>query len=146
VTRRSPIATVLLVFALLRLAGGDLAMLQVAAWSQMIVTRAPVMGVAEAVTTTFDGAHPCKMCTALQQTREQEGTPAKQTAPEPPASSSLAKLLLVKASDLHLPEPAQTSDSSRSKHHWNLPVLHGHSAGKPPTPPPRAGQVQLHLI
>ncbi|TLD69157.1 hypothetical protein FEM03_18835 [Phragmitibacter flavus] len=133
---RSPIATFLLIVALLRLVGGDLAVLQVAAWSQMIVTRAPVMGVAEAVTTTFDGAHPCQMCTAIQQTREHENTPdkPKQSAPESP--TSLAKLLLVEADETKIPAPFQ-DEFSLTKNQWTLPTLHGQGNGQPPTPPPR---------
>ena len=53
--------------AALRLAGGDLLMLQVTAWSSMLVTRTAESGITEAVKTTFDGDHPCKMCHVVKE-------------------------------------------------------------------------------
>jgi hypothetical protein len=68
-----PVLRVLLMsFLALRLLGGDFAVLQVVAWTGMIVTRTAGQGVTAAVVSTFDGQHPCPLCTALDSARSQE--------------------------------------------------------------------------
>lgn len=59
-------------FLALRLLGGDFAVLQVVAWTGMIVTRTAEQGVTAAVASTFDGQHPCPLCQALDTARSQE--------------------------------------------------------------------------
>ena len=56
-------------FALLLLiaCGGHVAVLQVTAWSSMLIQRAPEMGWDQAVTSTFDGTAPCAICQAVQE-------------------------------------------------------------------------------
>ncbi len=59
-------------FLALRLLGGDFAVLQIVAWTGMIVTRTAETGVAAAVESTFDGEHPCPLCKALDSAKSQE--------------------------------------------------------------------------
>lgn len=63
----------------LRLLGGDVAMLQVVAWTGMLVTRTAERGVAAAVESTFEGDEPCPLCKAVkavQQSDQKDGQPA----------------------------------------------------------------------
>jgi hypothetical protein len=46
--------------------------LQLVAWTGMIVSYSREGSVAEAVSKTFDGAHPCKLCLAIKEGRAQE--------------------------------------------------------------------------
>jgi hypothetical protein len=62
----------LMSFLSLRLLGGDFAVLQVVAWTGMIVTRTAEQGVTAAVASTFDGEHPCPLCKVLDSARSQE--------------------------------------------------------------------------
>lgn len=48
------------------------AALQLVAWTGMIVTYSRDASVAEAVSKTFDGEHPCKLCLAIKEGRAQE--------------------------------------------------------------------------
>lgn len=45
------------------------AVLQSAAWAGMLVDRVQEMSVGEAIRTTFDGAHPCRLCQVVQEGR-----------------------------------------------------------------------------
>ncbi|MGC3956616.1 MAG: hypothetical protein QM813_01165 [Verrucomicrobiota bacterium] len=53
---------VLLILALLGATGGHWAVLQTIAWADMLATNLQTESVGDALTKTFDGAHPCKMC------------------------------------------------------------------------------------
>ncbi|MCX8090720.1 MAG: hypothetical protein N3I86_07265 [Verrucomicrobiae bacterium] len=46
--------------------------LQLVAWTGMIVTYSRDASLAEAVSKTFDGEHPCTLCLAIQEGRAQE--------------------------------------------------------------------------
>lgn len=82
-SRRTPLDAVkvksffqkaLLLCCALYLSGAHWMILQTAAWTGMLVSRAQQGSVAEAVETTFDGEHPCRMCSAIEtgQKKEQE--------------------------------------------------------------------------
>lgn len=87
------IAWFLIAIASLRLAGGDLLVLQVAAWSGMIATRTAEQGLTEAVKTTFDGEHPCRLCSMVQEaSAEEEKAPASSTSTKTQSKTELAKL------------------------------------------------------
>ncbi len=52
----------LLILALLGATGGHWAVLQTVAWGDMLAKNLQTKSVGEAITKTFDGAHPCKLC------------------------------------------------------------------------------------
>jgi hypothetical protein len=58
--------------AVLMASGGHWAVLQSIAWAQMLVKYSRDASLSEAVTKTFDGKHPCKMCLKIQECRKQE--------------------------------------------------------------------------
>ena len=92
----------IMTFFALRLLGGDLALLQVVAWTGMIVTRTSQEGVQGAVVSTFDGEHPCKFCKALAAIK----TPGKNETPLP--DGSLVKLKpkdMLRTGDLAIATP-----------------------------------------
>jgi hypothetical protein len=74
---RSHLRKLLCVVCALYLSGAHWMLLQTAAWTGMLVTRAQASTVAEAVKTTFDGDHPCGLCMAIarQQQDEQQKQP-----------------------------------------------------------------------
>lgn len=119
----------------LRLLGGDVAMLQVVAWTGMLVTRTAERGVAAAVESTFEGDEPCPLCKAVkavQQSDQKEDQPAN---PE----SLITKLKLkdmVRTDDLAALPPAHVPDRSPA------PAMSDAKRGParsdaPPVPPPR---------
>lgn len=52
--------------------GGHWAMLQTVAWVGMVVSYSEDFGVSEAISMTFDGEHPCKMCKIVKEGRAAE--------------------------------------------------------------------------
>lgn len=52
----------LLIIALLGATGGHWAVLQTVAWGDMLAKNLQTESVGEAITKTFDGAHPCNLC------------------------------------------------------------------------------------
>jgi hypothetical protein len=63
---------ILVAVMLLSMSGVSLALLQTAAWAGMLASRAPTLGVAESVKSTFDGKHPCPLCRAVETSRAPE--------------------------------------------------------------------------
>ena len=47
-------------------------MLQVIAWSRMIVDYSAAEGLLTGARKTFDGAHPCEMCASIAEAKKQE--------------------------------------------------------------------------
>jgi hypothetical protein len=68
----------LIIFALLLSIGGHWALLQTAAWAGMVVSYSQEGTFAEALSKTFDGKHPCKLCKivnrSLHDQQEQDTT------------------------------------------------------------------------
>lgn len=124
---------ILMAFFALRLLGGDLAVLQVVAWSGMIVARTTEQGVAAAVESTFDGEHPCPLCKALKTAQETED---KQPAlPEGfPARLKLKDLVLTE--DLALARPFQEPMTALTLPPWRMAGIVTRSE-VPLVPPPR---------
>ena len=130
----SPFRLILMSLLALRLLGGDVAMLQVVAWTGMIVSRTAERGVAAAVESTFEGEEPCPLCRAVKavQQSEREEQPAN-----PDGLITKLKLkdmlrsedLVVKAlAAVHLKSPAPAID----------PAKRGLTrSDAPPVPPPR---------
>lgn len=63
---------ILLVLALLGATGGHWAVLQTIAWADMLAKNLQTESVANALTKTFDGEHPCKMCKQISAGKKAE--------------------------------------------------------------------------
>jgi len=50
---------------------GGLDLLQLVAWTGMVVTRCQQESLSTSITTTFDGRHPCALCTMIAKQRQQ---------------------------------------------------------------------------
>lgn len=125
---------ILLILISLRLLGGDSGILQAVAWAGMLVSRAPEQGLAAAVESTFDGAHPCSLCTAIKKVEQQ--SPASR---EPVNIELLGKLKikhLVCPQDVEMEAPAgDTLGAGLSSP--ALTRAAGARRDAPPVPPPR---------
>lgn len=62
----------LLILALLGATGGHWAVLQTIAWAGMLATNLQTESVGEAISKTFDGEHPCKMCKQISAGKKAE--------------------------------------------------------------------------
>src|ERR1700723_2091760 len=62
----------LLIAALFLAIGGHWAVLQTVAWATMIVDYSRSGALTEAVQKTFDGKHPCQICTEIQKSRQSD--------------------------------------------------------------------------
>ena len=116
----------LLIAALFVAIGGHWAVLQTVAWATMIVDYSKEGALTEAVQKTFDGRHPCQICTVIQKSRQSE---KKQES-----------LLLAKKVELfnqHIAKVLFAPCDTISQ-----PVSDSFSAARsqaPPVPPPRIG-------
>lgn len=63
---------VLLILALLGATGGHWAVLQTIAWADMLATNLQTESVSTAITKTFDGKNPCKMCKEISTGKQAE--------------------------------------------------------------------------
>lgn len=101
------------------------AALQTFAWTTMIVERAQTGSLAEAIETTFDGQHPCKLCKVVR-----TGQAAEKKAESQLKLQKLELPLPESANPLELPtvagQPAMVAVT--------LTPIAGHA---PPLPPPR---------
>lgn len=118
----------LIVCCALYLSGAHWMVLQVTAWTGMLVERSQRASVAEAVETTFDGLHPCSLCMAVREGQKQE----EQQNPVAPSLKQLLEIKLIAMESVELPLQrvdgmAQWPDFVRS--------FQGR-ADAPPTPPP----------
>jgi hypothetical protein len=114
-----------MVLALVLTTGAHWAALQTVAWTAMLANNLCTQSVTEAVSETFDGAHPCPLCKAIAAAKKSEKN-SEAVAPvlkmEFPAAPE--KLVLV--------APAQFQV---------LPLANAFAEAvflKPPLPPPRA--------
>lgn len=64
--------TIVMALALFMIAGGHWAMLQSVAWAGMVKDFSRTGTIAEAVTKTFDGKHPCSMCKKIASAQAHE--------------------------------------------------------------------------
>lgn len=118
----------------LQLCGGHLGMLQVVAWSSMMLDFARTEGMAEAARKTFDGAHKCTMCHAIDATREAEQKQGGSKSPAPEWSKFGKELAFLSEVTL----PPHYDGTARflpvSQPGWLWPA----DPARPPSPPPRA--------
>ena len=63
---------VLLIIAFLAATGGHWAVLQTVAWTNMLADNLQTASLSEALTKTFDGNHPCKMCHEISAAKKSE--------------------------------------------------------------------------
>jgi hypothetical protein len=99
--------------------------LQAVAWGQMLVSYSQEADFSEAVMKTFDGAHPCNLCRAVQHGQSEE----KNADKTPPGKKLDAVLMHVAVVDC-----AVVSD-------FEFSAFADRVVGRreaPPTPPPRA--------
>jgi hypothetical protein len=114
----------------LYLSGAHWMLLQATAWTGMIVVRAQSAPVAEAVETTFDGEHPCRMCSAISEGQKEE----KQKERDLPLVKKAQEVRLVSLDWFELP-PAEVSGEAR----WpDLVAAALWRTDAPPVPPPLA--------
>jgi len=66
------LGNLLLIIALLGATGGHWAFLQTIAWTNMLAGNLKAVTIAEAVTKTFDGEHPCRLCKAISSGKKEE--------------------------------------------------------------------------
>jgi hypothetical protein len=93
----------------------------------MLVTRSQTTGVEEAMRTTFDGQHPCKLCVAVKEGHQQERE-------EMPflVVQMVAKANFLQPQTVHVPQPMCATLS------YGKMECRGVARGEtPPTPPPR---------
>lgn len=107
--------------------GGHLVVLQIAAWSGMLVRNARESTVMEAVIKTFDGRHPCSLCQLVEKE-------SQRNQDEPSEVKTPAKLFLVldSADPLLIPRFPTPPDPETAC------VMEGTPPDGPPLPPPRS--------
>lgn len=71
-TVRSRTLQYLLVTALILVVSGPWAVLQTVAWVGMVVSYSRDNSIQDAISMTFDGEHPCRMCKVVKEGRESE--------------------------------------------------------------------------
>ena len=113
----------------LYLSGAQWTVLQVTAWTGMLVTRSQRVALADAVETTFDGQHPCRLCSAITAEQKEE----KQKEREFPAVKKVQEAKFVAVERFELPALACGEDATWPK----FMELAAWRADAPPTPPPR---------
>ena len=61
------------------LAGGQLGLVRLVAWSSMLIDRCSSQSLAVAISTTFDGQHPCRLCKEIARHESQQAPNQDQT-------------------------------------------------------------------
>ncbi len=115
----------LLILSLLCATGGHWAMLQSVAWATMLANNARTQCLSDAITTTFDGRHPCPICRQIAQSRQSEKKSDAQLELKR-LEYSLDSAVFVICPPGHFFLTGERSSSA--------PLL----TEAPPTPPPRA--------
>jgi len=113
---------ILLVCALVISIGGHWAVLQSVAWMGMAVSYAKNGSVSEAISKTFDGKHPCKLCNLVKK--------GKQSESKQEAQLDLKKLDALGSSQTTFFFPAPSRPFYSSSETARL------RTESPPTPPP----------
>ena len=68
----SPVRFIVAILGCLHLCGGHYGVLQGIAWTQMLVTYSAEDGWIEGARRTFDGEHPCDLCVAIADAKQQD--------------------------------------------------------------------------
>ena len=115
----------------LYLSGAHWVLLQGTAWTGMLVARSLTASVAEAVSSTFDGQHPCPVCSAITEGRcNEEGAGAKFSTVKKSAALKFIEL----GSDMALARSGPASTAP-----WPSFTPHGVSRVEVPLTPPPIG-------
>ena len=104
------------------------ALLQTVAWTGMLIRYSQDRPLAEAVSDTFDGQHPCPMCEVIEQGREDE----RQEREQYPSKSGpkMDWAIIWESSSFHFLE--------KREEFATVGCSRGLRTRTPPTPPPRA--------
>lgn len=97
---------------------------QTYAWTGMLLDNWRAGSLSEAVSKTFDGRHPCKVCQSIEKARHKEKAPDK--------ALRLQKLEAVLTASIHFPEPIPVP-----RRFFPSMIAAQQLALPPPTPPPR---------
>ncbi len=127
---KSFISRLLILVCALHLSGAHWAALQTVAWARMLVTRVGTEGLGGAIQSTFDGDHPCPMCSAISDGQKQE----KEKSTESPALKVVRELQVLIAEAAALPQPAQVGEMRWTQFAATAP----RRMEAPPVPPPLA--------
>ena len=121
---RLRLAKAMMVFALIALIGGHWVLLQSVAWVGMFAKYSQVLSISEALSMTFDGQHPCKLCLRVQT--------GKQSQQKQESLNVETKLEYCYVRDfLILVAPPLVKSSTGFDDSWLF------RSEAPPTPPPR---------
>jgi len=107
--------------------------LQSVAWVSMLANYSRNASFAEACSKTFDGLHPCQLCTAIHNGRAEENQNDTQRGPSGP---KLEPAVVWQATDFNF---------SRDREKVSLPVLELISRSDPPSKPRPRGAVSSNL-
>lgn len=69
---RSTLHKLLILCCALYLSGAHWVVLQTTAWTGMLISRSLTTSVSDAIETTFDGQHPCVMCSGIANAKQSE--------------------------------------------------------------------------
>jgi hypothetical protein len=106
-------------------------LLQVVAWTGMLIVRSQTSSLSDAIHTTFDGQHPCPMCRMIQDQHQDSGTP---TPTRQDLALKVIKVALLEP-DGGFMQPTQWTEALTDP--MDEPVMIGMTV-QPPVPPPRA--------
>jgi hypothetical protein len=121
------LTSMLVALAICSASGAHWVLLQSVAWAGMVVTYAQDRPLAEAVSDTFDGQHPCDMCKAIVTGQKEE----KQSKSLGLTATTQKVLLYFVTSERALPPDGR---------HLEILDSADHGVGRrdaPPSPPPR---------
>jgi hypothetical protein len=118
------LAGFLCLIAVLQLTGADWGILQIAAWTGMLVNYSRAEGVEVGIAKTFDGKHHCSLCFKIAKNKETEKKEAAQLVTAKVYGTDLSECWMLippnQSSDLEISDSFFCSLDSR-----------------PPVPPPR---------
>lgn len=114
----------LVTLALTLSVGGHWAVIQGVAWTRMIAHFSQAMPFTQAISYTFDGKHPCKLCLAVKSGQESERKDSKLKSPE-----KLVFFLDLGKVSLFTPDPIPSC--------FLVSMPHPSWLHSPPYPPPR---------
>jgi hypothetical protein len=123
------------VLGCLHLCGGHWGVMQVVAWTNMIVDYSAQDGLIEGAKKTFDGEHPCCMCKAIEEGKKQESqNRGDDNSPTTSQGLVLKECLFERYIDV--PVPGERTLDALTRPELDL---RAESRGAcPPLPPPRA--------
>lgn len=129
---RAFLARLLCLAAIITLMDVHVVMLQSYAWVTMLNDRIPEQGVSEAISSTFDGQHPCEHCLTAQDLQSES---QQEESPAPNFQLSGIKLLNSSGQKISPPSRSHAALLPFIAEHKNAHLAYYASV---PSPPPRA--------